>query len=151
MKGITIALDRHDRGVIALLTRAADNGDRVTVPVTALGQAIRNHARQVRLIRLIRQPYTDLIPLTADDAKAVGILLAGTGTSDIVDARVVICARRADQPVVTSDPRAFNRIDPTLDLEVTEPKCPQYTNFELPKEPRRCPTPPAATSSAWRL
>jgi hypothetical protein len=82
VKGITldagalIALDRHDRRVIALLTSAADNGDRVTVPVTVLAQAIRNPARQARLSRLIHQPYTDLIPLTADDARAVGILLA---------------------------------------------------------------------------
>jgi Arc/MetJ-type ribon-helix-helix transcriptional regulator len=69
MSGITfdagglIALDRNDRRVIALLARAADLGMRVSIPATALGQAIRNPARQARLSRLIRQASTDLVPL----------------------------------------------------------------------------------------
>ncbi|HEY3825289.1 MAG TPA: hypothetical protein VGL82_12070 [Bryobacteraceae bacterium] len=41
----------------------------------------------------------------------------GTGTADgvdIVDAHVVICARRAGKVVVTNDPRDIRRIDPEL-------------------------------------
>jgi hypothetical protein len=56
------------------------------------------------LSRLIRQPTTDVIALGRVDATSVGRLLAASGTSDIADAHVVICARRAGQPVVTSDP-----------------------------------------------
>jgi hypothetical protein len=100
--------------VIALLARAAELGMRLTVPATALAQAIRNPATQVRLSRLIRQPHTDLVALSGPDATAVGLLLARSATADIVDAHVVICARRTRQAVVTSDPGDLRRIDPEL-------------------------------------
>jgi len=122
MSGITfdagglIALDRNDRRVIAHLARATELGMRITVPATALAQAIRNPARQARLSRLIRQASTDLVPLNGPDATAVGLLLAETATSDIVDAHVVICAQRTGQVVVTSDPGDIGRIDPKLRL-----------------------------------
>ena len=122
MNGITfdagglIALDRNDRRAIALLARATELGIRVTVPATALAQAIRNPSRQTRLSRLIRQATTDLVPLNGPDATAVGLLLAETATADIVDAHVVICARRTGQVVVTSHPGDIGRIDPELRL-----------------------------------
>jgi hypothetical protein len=116
--GGLIALERGDRRVLALLARAAQRGMRVTVPATALAQAIRNPARQARLARLIRQPDTDIVPLNGPDATATGLLLARSRTNDIVDAHVVICARRANQIVVTSDAEDLRRIDSTLDLVV---------------------------------
>lgn len=124
MSGITfdagglIALDRNDRRVLALLERAKELGIRITIPATALAQAIRKPARQARLSRLIRQAGTDLIPLSGPDATAVGLLLAQTGTADIVDAHVVICARRAGQAVVTSDPADLKQIAPELQLVI---------------------------------
>ena len=42
--------------------------------------------------------------------------LAASGTSDLADAHVVICARRADQPVVTSDAGDLQKLDPALRL-----------------------------------
>jgi len=112
--GGLIALDRYDRRVLALLARATERGLRVTIPATALAQAIRNPARQVRLSRLIRQAGTDLIALNGPDATAVGLLLGQTGTADIVDAHVVVCARRARQAVVTSDADDLRRLAPDL-------------------------------------
>ena len=114
--GGLIALNRNDRRVIALIARATERGMRITIPATALAQAIRNPARQVRLSRLIRQAGTDLIPLDGPDATAVGLLLARTATADIVDAHVVICARRAGQAVVTSDADDLRGIAPELRL-----------------------------------
>ena len=114
--GGLIALDRDDRRVLALLSRAAERGARVTVPATALAQVMRTPARQARLSRLIRQPTTDLAPLDGPDATSVGILLAASRTADIADAHVVICARRTGQPVVTSDPGDLRRLDPTLQV-----------------------------------
>jgi hypothetical protein len=124
MSGVTfdagglIALDRNDRRVIVLLARARELASTVTVPATALAQAIRRPARQARLSRLIRQPTTQLSPLDGPDATAVGILLAASRTSDISDAHVVICARRAEQPIVTSDPDDLSRLDPNARLVV---------------------------------
>jgi len=114
--GGLIALDRNDRRVLALVARAAERGLRITIPATALAQAIRNPAKQARLCRLIRQATTDLIALDGRDATAVGLLLARTGTADIVDAHVAICASRAGQAVVTSDARDLRRIAPELAL-----------------------------------
>lgn len=57
--GALIALDRGDRRVIALLARAHETSDVVTIPATALAQGVRDPARQARLARLVRQPTTD--------------------------------------------------------------------------------------------
>src|SRR5438445_446448 len=114
--GGLIALDRNDRRVLALIARAMELGIRITIPASALAQAIRNPARQARLSRLIRQAGTDLIALNGPDATAVGLLLARTATSDIVDAHVVVSAQRARQAVVTSDPKDLRRLAPGLPL-----------------------------------
>lgn len=102
--------------MLALLARASETGARVTIPATALAQAIRRPERQARLARLIRQPTSDVVGLDRVDATSVGRLLAASGTSDIADAHVVICARRAGQRVVTSDPDDLRKLDPTLAL-----------------------------------
>lgn len=91
---------------------------RITIPATALAQVMRNPAKQARLSRLIRQMDTDLIALDGPDATSVGLLLARTGTADIVDAHVVICARRAKQAIVTSNAEDLRRIGPELRLVV---------------------------------
>ena len=122
MAGVTfdagglIALDRNDRRVIVLLARAVETNSRVTIPSSALAQAMRRPERQVRLSRLIRQPTSDVVPLDRVDAVNVGRLLAASVTSDIVDAHVVVCARRSNQRVVTSDPDHLSRLDRTLEL-----------------------------------
>jgi hypothetical protein len=119
MPGVTldagglIALDRNDRRVVVLLARARETGARITIPATALAQAIRRPDRQARLAR---QPTTDVIDLGRVDAINVGRLLAASGTSDIVDAHVVICARRTGQQVVTSDPGDLRLLDPAVRL-----------------------------------
>lgn len=114
--GALIALEGYDRRVLVLLARACETGATVTVPATALAQVVRAPARQVRLARLVRQPTTDVVPLGRLDATNVGRLLAASGTADIVDAHVVICARRAGQQVATSDPDELRVLDPNLRL-----------------------------------
>ena len=124
MAGVTldasglIALDRNDRRVIVLLARAAETHSIVTIPASALSQAIRRPERQALLSRLIRQPSTDVAPLDRIDAVHVGRLLAASGATDVVDAHVVVCARRAGQRVVTSDPEDLAHLDPSLKLIV---------------------------------
>lgn len=116
--GPLLKLDRNDRRVAVLLARAEQLSQRVIVPGTALAQAIRDPARQPRLSRLLRQPLTETVPLDRVDATSVGRLLAASGTSDITDAHVVVCARRAGTRVVTSDPDDLAHLDPALDLTV---------------------------------
>lgn len=128
MPGITldagglIAVDRNDRRVTVLLARASETRARVTLPASALAQAVRRPERQVRLVRLTRQPTTDVVALDRVDATNVGRLLAASGTSDIVDAHVVVCARRTRQRVVTSDPDDLRALDPTLEFLTVDRK-----------------------------
>jgi predicted nucleic acid-binding protein len=114
--GALIALDHNDRRVLVLLARAGETGARITIPATALAQAIRRPEQQARLARLIRQPTTDIIPLDRVDATNVGRLLAASGTSDIADAHIAICARRSQQRVITSDPGDLRALDPAIQL-----------------------------------
>lgn len=46
------------------------------------------------------------------------MLLAASRTTDIVDAHVVICARRSRQTVVTSDPSDLHQLDPAAQLVI---------------------------------
>ena len=114
--GAMIALDRNDRRVITLIERCTDRGMRITIPAAALAQAMRNPAKQARLTRLIRQPETQLVSLDGPDATAVGLLLAKTGTADVADAHVVVCALRAGQAVFTSDPDDLRRLAPEVSI-----------------------------------
>ena len=114
--GGLIALEGNDRRVFSLLDTALEDGDRIIVPATALAQVIRNPARQVRLWRMIQFDKTEVIPLDGSQAQAVGALLARTGTSDIADAHVVICAQTAGYAIITSDPLDLKRLAPALRL-----------------------------------
>lgn len=122
MAGITldagglIAVDRNDRRILVLLARVQETGARVTVPATALAQAIRQPERQARLSRLVRQPNTDVVVLDRVDATNVGRVLEASRTTDIVDAHVVICARRTRQPIITSDADDLRALDPSIKL-----------------------------------
>jgi predicted nucleic acid-binding protein len=110
-EGVTL-----DAGALLALARAEQVGARVTVPATALAQAIRRPSRQARLSRLVRQPMTRLVALDGPDATSVGLLLAASRTRDITDAHVVICARRFGEPIMTSDRRDLARLDPRARL-----------------------------------
>ena len=120
MNGITfdagglIALERNDRRVLSLIATALQDGDRIVVPATALAQVVRNPPKQARLWRMVQHEKTEVVPLDGSHAQAVGLLLAQTRTSDIADAHVVICARRAGHAVITSDPFDLRRLDPRL-------------------------------------
>ena len=77
--GVLIALDRNDRRLIVLLARALETNSRITIPASALAQAIRRAERQARLSRLLRQASTDVIALDRVDAVQVGRLRRQAG------------------------------------------------------------------------
>jgi hypothetical protein len=123
MKGLTldtgalIALERGEERMIALLGRTlAASGAVVHVPAGVVAQAFREGSRQVYLRRLMKNPQTKVVPLDEQTAYVVGMLLGLRGGSDVVDASVVVCARRYDQPVVTGDPEDLRRLDPNVTL-----------------------------------
>lgn len=84
------------------------------MPAAVVAQAWRNPARQVRLVRLLSSDLVTIHPLDADEARAVGHLCGASATSDVVDASVVLVARRVGGVTVTSDLHDLRRIDPNL-------------------------------------
>jgi hypothetical protein len=115
--GALIALERGDERIVALLDYALARPDAVIhVPAGVLAQAFRS-PRQVRLARLLKHPRTTVVPLDAAMAQVVGLLLSVRRGEDVIDASVVVCARRYRQLVVTGDTRDLRRLDPKLPVE----------------------------------
>ena len=114
--GALIALERADEFVRSLTERAVRTGTDIHVPAGVVAQVWRNGTRQARLATLLRSRGIKVAPLDLGEARAAGVLCGRSGTADIVDASVVLLARRHRAPVITSDPDDLARIDPTLTL-----------------------------------
>jgi predicted nucleic acid-binding protein len=112
--GALIALDRGDGRLIALLQEAARRKLQLRIPTGVLGQVWRNGARQVLLARLLRAREVELQPLDEQVARAAGELCGSAGTSDVIDASVVLAARATQDTVLTSDPDDLRRLDRKL-------------------------------------
>jgi PIN domain-containing protein len=116
--GALVAIERHDRTAGETIRVALEAGLRVMIPACALAQVWRDGRRQVRLVRLLRLEGVHVTLLNEKAAKAAGELCRRTGTRDVVDARVVVCAHtQRDSLLLTSDPDDIRRLDPRLDLE----------------------------------
>ncbi len=100
-----------------LVREALDEGVRLVIPSGALGQVWRGGARQAPLRALVKGPTTVVPPLDQILAEAAGVLCGRAGTSDVIDASVVLVARRERAVVVTSDVSDLRRLDPGLSLE----------------------------------
>ena len=98
--GVLIAAERHDRAVWADHRARLELG---IVPVTTalvVAQVSRS-GRQVQLRRFLRG--CDVVAFTPAQAHAVGALLGAAGSSDVVDAHVVVVAGESGAHVLTSD------------------------------------------------
>ena len=112
--GALIAIERGDRAVAVLVAEARRTRSTLTVPAGCVAQAWRDPRRQARLAAFLRLPEVDVAAMDAAEARRVGLLLASSGTSDIVDAHVAVCALRRGTTVVTSDPNDIERLAPAL-------------------------------------
>ena len=54
----------------------------------------------------------EIVPLDEQYSRSCGELCGATGTSDVIDASVVILARECRDLIVTSDPDDLRRLDP---------------------------------------
>lgn len=113
--GALIGLERGSTRVRALLQHSGD-GARVRIPAPVLAQVWRSGSRQAVLSRLLDVDGAAVVAFDRAAAQAVGGLLAASGTRDVVDAAVVVCAWTHDDLVVTSDPDDLRQLDPTLRL-----------------------------------
>ncbi len=105
--GALIAMERIDRAVARRLVVAqADNVPLITSSAV-VAQVLRDPARQVALTRALRA-VTEA-PLDGEAARAIGPLLARTGTVDVVDAHIALLAGAGDE-IITSDPADVARL-----------------------------------------
>lgn len=114
--GALIAIERGDRRLQALLDEATATGSGLAVPAGVIAQAWRGSARQARLARFLALGTVTAVALDEPEARATGALCARAGTTDVVDASVVLCARARGHAVVTGDPEDLGALDPGLKL-----------------------------------
>src|ERR1035438_8484148 len=102
--GASVAVERGDRGVVALVKRERLAG---RVPVTSGGGVAQvwrgGRGRQVPFARLLAG--TDVAAIDDLLGRRAGLLLARSGQPDAIDATVVCLAADGDD-ILTSDPGA---------------------------------------------
>ena len=116
--GALIAIERNDRSMLALLVRTRAAKQPIAIPAGALAQVWRDGARQTRLATLLSDDRVQVVALDARASREAGQLCGLTATADVIDASVVLCARRRQHTVATSDPDDLRRLDPRVELIV---------------------------------
>ena len=109
--GALFAAERGDENVRNMIAKAAAGSIPLRVPAGVLAQVWRGSASP-GLAHALSGRMVQVIPLDERTAKGVGALLGRSGTSDIVDASVVLCALVNGDRIVTSDPGDIRRLDP---------------------------------------
>lgn len=106
--GAFVALERNDRAMWRRLKGALIDGEPPITHGGVVGQVWRGGTgRQVLLARALQA--VDGIALTVELGRQAGLLLTASGTSDVVDAAVVLLANHEDI-IITSDPGDIARL-----------------------------------------
>ena len=103
--GALVAVDRGDRAMMARLRVAQQHGAPLRSNAMVIAQVWRDRqgrqGRQAILAQLLRA--VDVRAVSPQDGRQAGVLLGLTGTSDAVDATVILLASAGDR-ILTSDP-----------------------------------------------
>ena len=110
--GALDGVERNDRELVVLFSRAIERGRAIVVPAGVVAQVWRDPSRQVRLARLLNAEDVVIADLDLELARAVGRLLAARDASDVIDASVAVLARQYAAAVVTSDAGDIRRLSP---------------------------------------
>jgi predicted nucleic acid-binding protein len=116
--GAFIAFEKNDRKVRTLVELALAHGAPLWTTGGVVAQVWRDGSRQARLARLLGSDLVRVQPLDREEAQATGAICGEAGTKDVVDASVVLLARKHGAPILTSDPEDLRRIDPAAHLVV---------------------------------
>lgn len=114
--GALIALERNDRDFMTFIKEARAEQLEIVVPAGVVAQAWRDGRRQARIAKFLNAPHVRIEVLDDFRAREAGQLCGLTGTHDVIDASVVLCARSHNHAVVTSDPDDLRRLDPRLEI-----------------------------------
>jgi predicted nucleic acid-binding protein len=106
--GALVAVDRGDRAMLTRLRVAGQRGFELRTNAMVIAQVWRDsRRRQAQLARLLQA--VDIRPVTRRDGEQAGLLQASAGTSDSVDATVVLLAQAGDR-IITSDVGDLSRL-----------------------------------------
>ena len=97
--GFLISVDRGERTAREFLTAALAHDTPLTTTHPVVAQVWRDGARQARLARFLQS----VVVVAFDDGPEVGNLLARAGTSDVVDAHLVVVAVQRSEPILTGN------------------------------------------------
>ncbi len=106
--GALIALDRNDRAMWARHKLALAEGRDLHLPAVVVGRVWRDGRRQARLGKALAGCQVD--PVGSDTSKAAGVLCGKAGSSDVVDATVVVMAVAISAIIWTSDPTDIGQL-----------------------------------------
>jgi hypothetical protein len=99
--GAFVAVDRDDRAMVARLRAAQQHGLELRSIAMVIAQVWRDpRGRQAHLARLLHA--VDVRAVTQQDGRDAGVLQRAAGTSDPIDATVVLLAAPGDR-ILTSD------------------------------------------------
>jgi hypothetical protein len=114
--GAFIALERRDRVMTHLAALFARERTPLVTSAGVVAQVWRGGSRaQVPIAFVLR--HTLVVDLTNAVARVLGRMLGTTGTTDIVDAHVVLLARERGWSVISSDASDLLAIDPKLEVQ----------------------------------
>jgi hypothetical protein len=106
--GALVGVDRNDPDVVHLLRRAQQEGLELRTNPMVVAQAWRDsRGHQASLTRLLQA--VKVLPVQDQDGREAGVLLGQAGTSDPIDATVVLLADPGDR-ILTSDPGDLTKL-----------------------------------------
>jgi hypothetical protein len=115
--GALIQVERRSRRLQELIRLARARNVAIAIPTAVVAQVVRGGGRQANLRHFLSDSYLQFVSLDYSTAMQIGVLLGETGTTDVVDAAVVVCAREMKlSPVVTTDPQDLHKLDPRVPL-----------------------------------
>jgi hypothetical protein len=114
--GALIAFEKNDRKVRTLVELALAHRAPLWTTGGVVAQVWRDGSRQARLARLLGSGLVHVQPLDREEAQATGVLCGEARTNDVVDAGIVLLARRHAAIIVTSDPNDLRRLDAAAQL-----------------------------------
>jgi len=117
--GALIAADRATPKFQTIHAASLRSGRAPLIPSGALGQAWRDGRRQARLRRVLQM--CEIVPLDEYVARGAGVLCARAGTSDVIDASVVLLAVHRGAGVLTSDRGDIEKLVDALEPGIRKP------------------------------
>lgn len=97
--GFLVSVDRGERSAQEFLHAALQRSTPLNTTQPVVAQVWRNGSRQARLARFLTT--ITIHPLT--NGRAVGAILARSGTADVIDAHLVAVAVEFSEPILTGD------------------------------------------------